>query len=115
MPQILTDAKGKQRRAYRWYATPWEILRQIPDLARHLRPEITASDLERMANAQSGAQAARSMQEAKRKMFAELRRKGREARENDGYGNDGPTAPARRGKVENQKQVSHFPTCCPCS
>ena len=23
-----------------------------------------------------------------------------------------PTAPARRGKVENQKQVSHFPTCC---
>jgi hypothetical protein len=23
-----------------------------------------------------------------------------------------PTAPARRGKVENQNQVSHFPTCC---
>ena len=23
-----------------------------------------------------------------------------------------PTAPAGRGKVENQKQVSHFPTCC---
>ena len=23
-----------------------------------------------------------------------------------------PTAPATRGKVENQKQVSHFPTCC---
>jgi hypothetical protein len=23
-----------------------------------------------------------------------------------------PTAPARRGKVENQSQVSHFPTCC---
>jgi hypothetical protein len=23
-----------------------------------------------------------------------------------------PTAPARRGKVENQRQVSHFPTCC---
>ncbi len=23
-----------------------------------------------------------------------------------------PTAPARRGKVENQKQVFHFPTCC---
>src|ERR1700733_14679977 len=25
-----------------------------------------------------------------------------------------PTAPARRGKVENQRQVSHFPTCCFC-
>src|ERR1700680_1374341 len=23
-----------------------------------------------------------------------------------------PTTPAPRGKVENQKQVSHFPTCC---
>jgi hypothetical protein len=23
-----------------------------------------------------------------------------------------PTAPARRGKMENQNQVSHFPTCC---
>src|ERR1700738_3742957 len=23
-----------------------------------------------------------------------------------------PTAPARRGKVENQTQVSHFPACC---
>jgi hypothetical protein len=23
-----------------------------------------------------------------------------------------PTAPARRGKVENHTQVSHFPTCC---
>src|SRR6266478_8735236 len=23
-----------------------------------------------------------------------------------------PTAAARRGRVENQKQVSHFPTCC---
>jgi hypothetical protein len=22
-----------------------------------------------------------------------------------------PTAPVKRGKVENQKQVSHFPTC----
>src|SRR5579863_1106288 len=70
VPQILTDAKGRQRRAYRWYATPWEILRQLPDLARHLRPEITASDLECMANAQSDTQAARSMQEAKHKLLA---------------------------------------------
>jgi hypothetical protein len=26
-----------------------------------------------------------------------------------------PTAPAHRGKVENRKQVSHFPTRCFCS
>ena len=33
VPEMETDGKGKQRRVYRWYATPWEILRQLPDLA----------------------------------------------------------------------------------
>jgi hypothetical protein len=27
VPEISTDSQGKQRRVYRWYATPWEILR----------------------------------------------------------------------------------------
>ena len=75
VPEIRTNAKGKQRRVYRWYATPWEILRQIPDLARHLRPDITRWDLERIASSQSDTEAARNMQEAKRKLFAELWRK----------------------------------------
>ena len=30
VPETITDRKGKQRRVYRWYATPWEILRQLP-------------------------------------------------------------------------------------
>lgn len=63
------NAKGKQRRIYRWYATPWEILRQLPDVARHLRPEIALAELERMANAPSDTQAAAGMQAAKRKLF----------------------------------------------
>lgn len=75
VPELKTSAKGKQRRVYRWYATPWEILRQLPDLARHLRPEITFAELERMARAESDTQAARKMQEAKRKLFAGLRQK----------------------------------------
>jgi transposase InsO family protein len=75
VPEITTSAKGKQRRVYRWYATPWEILRQLPDLARHLRPETTVSELERKASAESDTEAARSMQEAKRKMFARLQQK----------------------------------------
>jgi transposase InsO family protein len=75
VPEIRTNANGKQRRVYRWYATPWEILRQLPDLARHLREEITPSDLERRARAESDTQAAAKMQEAKRKLFAGLRQK----------------------------------------
>ena len=34
---IVTGAKGKPRRVYRWYATPWQILRQLPDVARSLK------------------------------------------------------------------------------
>ena len=72
VPETIVNAKGKQRRIYRWYATPWEILRQLPDLARHLRPEISTDELERKANAQSDTQAAANMQVAKRKLFARI-------------------------------------------
>jgi hypothetical protein len=74
-PSTRTSAKGKQRRVYRWYATPWEILRQLPDLARHLRPGITMAKLERIASAESDTQAARNMQEAKQKLFGRLRQR----------------------------------------
>ena len=70
VPEITTSEKGKQRRSYCWYATPWEILRQLPDLARHLKPDITVSDLQKNAEAQSDTAAARQMQEAKRGLFA---------------------------------------------
>jgi transposase InsO family protein len=75
VPEVRVDDKGKQRRVYKWYATPWEILRQVPGLAAHLRPDILLADLERLAKADSDTQAAQKMQEAKRKLFAELHRK----------------------------------------
>lgn len=75
VPELRTSTKGKQRRVYRWYATPWEILRQVPDLAGHLKPDLTVAELERMASAQSDTEAARHMQEAKRKLFAGFRQK----------------------------------------
>lgn len=75
VPEIQTGAKGKQRRVYRWYATPWEVLRQLPDLARHLRPDVTQADLERLARTESDTAAARHMQEAKRKLLTRIRQK----------------------------------------
>jgi len=75
VPETILNAKGKQRRIYRWYATPWEILRQLPDLARHLRPEVSTAELERSANAQSDTQAAANMQTAKRKLYAKILRR----------------------------------------
>ena len=75
MPEVVTNAKGKQRRIYRWYATPWEILRQTPDMARYLRPDMMRTELERQASAESDTEAARRMQEAKQKLFGGFRQK----------------------------------------
>ena len=69
MPEEVVNAKGKVKRVYRWYATPWEILRQLPGLAGHLKPEVTIEELERASRAQTDTQAAERMQQAKRKLF----------------------------------------------
>jgi hypothetical protein len=58
---------------YRWYATPWEILRQLPGLASHLKPDVTIRDLERQARAQTDNTAAEEMQKAKQVLFTSFR------------------------------------------
>ena len=68
--EIVTGPKGKQRRVYRWYATPWQILRQLPGVAGYLRAGITIADLDARAGACSDTEAAREMQQAKRQLFA---------------------------------------------
>lgn len=75
VPEIHTDAKGKQKRIYRWYATPWEILRQLPGLARHLKPGVTIDDLDRFARQTSDTAAAKQMRAAKLTLLARLRTK----------------------------------------
>ena len=72
VPELVINAKGKQKRVYRWYATPWEILRQLPDLARHLKAELTIAELDRQAQAKSDTQAAAEMQAAKGRLFGRL-------------------------------------------
>ena len=69
VPELVTTEKGKQKRRYRWYATPWEILRHLPDLARDLKEGVTIAELEHWAGAVSDTEAARTMQAAKRKLF----------------------------------------------
>ena len=73
--EVKTNEKGKQRRVYRWYATPWEILRQLPDLARYLRPGLTVEGLNEVAKQMSDTAAARRMKEAKRKLFERLHKR----------------------------------------
>jgi hypothetical protein len=75
VPEQTVNGKGKVKRVYRWYATPWEILRQLPGLASHLNEDVTAEQLERLARAKGDTQAAAEMQEAKRKLFTEFQQK----------------------------------------
>ena len=72
VPECVIHNNGKEKRRYRWYATPWEILRQLPGVAGFLRPDVTIDQLAQAARAQSDTQAAAQMQDAKRKLFAGL-------------------------------------------
>jgi len=75
VPEVVENVKGKQKRVYRWYATPWEILRQLPGLAGFLKPDLTIQELERQARALSDTAAAEEMQAAKQKLFAAFQRR----------------------------------------
>ena len=78
-PELVTTAKGKQKRVYRHYATPWEVFQQLPDAARYLKPGQTVQALGRIAQAHSDTEAARTMQQAKRKLFASFQPEKRSA------------------------------------
>ena len=75
VPETRLDRKGKPRRVYRWYATPWEILRQLPDMAHWLKPGVTIDQLQAQADAGSDTEAGQQMQEAKRKLFLSFQQK----------------------------------------
>lgn len=70
VPEVLSGPKGERRRIYRWYATPWQILRQLPGLAGYLRAGVTVEALDQQARAHTDLEAAQRMQEAKRRLFA---------------------------------------------
>lgn len=70
VPQLKKDKQGKTVRVYKWYATPWEILRQTPGVAGSLKEDLTIDQLDQLAGADSDTGAAIRMQAAKRKLFA---------------------------------------------
>jgi transposase InsO family protein len=75
VPEIVTGPKGKRKRIYRWYATPWQILRQMPGVAGYLKPELTIAELDQRAQLQSDTEAASAMQRAKRALFEGFRQR----------------------------------------
>ena len=74
--EIVRTAKGKLKRVYRRWATPWEILRELPGCAGFLRPGLSVAALGERAAAQSDTEAARELQQAKRELWIKIRRRG---------------------------------------
>jgi transposase InsO family protein len=72
VPESRTAENGKTKRFYRWYATPWEVLRQLPEVVRSLRADLTVDQLAQLAAKISDTDAATQMREAKRKLFAAI-------------------------------------------
>lgn len=75
IPEIVRTAKGKLKRVYRRWATPWEIFRELPDCEGFLRPGLNMAALDGQAAAHTDTEAARDMQEAKRQLWIKIRRR----------------------------------------
>jgi len=71
---VAIDHKGRQRRRYRRYQTPLETFLSTAKPEQSLRSGVTIAMLRRIAHAVSDTEAARRMQQAKRRLFEELRR-----------------------------------------
>jgi len=65
VPLLLIEPNGKRRRVYRRWATPFELLQEVPRCVDFLRSGLTLPELQRVATQQSDTEAALDMQRAK--------------------------------------------------
>ena len=75
VPELRDLGKGKIKRVYRRWATPCELLEELADWRDHLRPGLSAAELQAQAVRQSDTEAALAMQEAKRELLRRIGRK----------------------------------------
>ena len=72
VPLLLIEPNGKRRRVYRRWATPFELLQELPRCEGFLRSGITLAELARFAAQQSDTEAALDMQRAKRRLMLSI-------------------------------------------
>ena len=71
--EVEIDHRGRKRVRYKRYQTPLETLLALDQPAQYLRQGLSINALKRIAAARSDTDAARRMQQAKAKLFAQLR------------------------------------------
>jgi transposase InsO family protein len=69
-PTKIVDKRGKFRKVYKDWQTPYDRLKSLPKWSRYLRPGVDAQALEAIAARCSDNEHARRMQTAKVKLFA---------------------------------------------
>ena len=75
--EVALDAKGRQRRRYRYedMNTPYERLKAIPDAAAALKPGLSFADLDAIAHAMTDNQAAEQLNRERGKLFQLIKNK----------------------------------------
>jgi len=70
-PETRTNAKGKQRKIYRYQnmMTPYDKLKSLPDSEEYLKPGVSFEILDKLAHQISDNQAADQLQKARQKLF----------------------------------------------
>lgn len=73
-PETVTDAKGKERKKYRYeqMMTPYEKLKSLPDAASRLKPGVTFEQLDATASKMSDNDAAAALNKARQQLFQSI-------------------------------------------
>jgi len=73
-PETITDAKGKERKRYRYQdmKTPYEKFKSLPNASDYLKPTVTFEQLEAQAAKMSDNDAALAMNNARKKLFRDI-------------------------------------------
>lgn len=69
---ITTNSKGKQKKVYKTYLTPYEALKKIKDVEEYLKPGVTLADLDKIALSHSDNEYANIMEIEKAKLFEKI-------------------------------------------
>ena len=73
-PETVTDAKGKERKKYRYkdMMTPYEKFKSIPEASQHLKDGVTLEQLDAQAAKMSDNDAALALNNARKKLFRDI-------------------------------------------
>jgi len=72
-PTIQVDDKGKKKKIYNLYQTPYDHLKSLPNAQRYLKKGVTLEQLDKIAYSHSDNEFAKMMREEERKLFQKIR------------------------------------------